>query len=134
EALQDVKQLADIIAAQHATSAVYEGTGTNTASVVSAGSGSVPPRPRRGVTIVGAALGVAGLARGGLLDDGRVSAPRRRGGPGRRDERRGTGRGERARGARLARHHVEARRMRNLDQRRSAIRNDADQDRGPSVR
>src|SRR5262249_45169826 len=54
EALQDVKQLADIIAAQHASS-MYEGTGTNAASVVSAGPTSVPERPKRGITMVGAA-------------------------------------------------------------------------------
>jgi serine/threonine-protein kinase len=67
EALQDIKQLADVIAAQHSSSSMYEGTITNGAGL-STGSGIIqaPPKRRWAGAVAGllAALAAAG---GGLL-------------------------------------------------------------------
>jgi serine/threonine-protein kinase len=77
EALQDVKQLADIIAAQQSSS-LYEGTvTTGTSTILSSPGHSASARPaRRGSAIWALAIAVAAVGGGGIWYMNRVSAAR----------------------------------------------------------
>jgi serine/threonine-protein kinase len=67
EALQDVKQLADIIAAQQAAnSSLYEGTLTTGTGMMAPGASStIPPTKRSNAGVIVAIVGVAALGAGG---------------------------------------------------------------------
>jgi serine/threonine-protein kinase len=66
EALQDIKQLADVIAAQHSSS-MYEGTITNGAGMATGSGITQAPPKRRGAGVVAALLAIAVAGAGVML-------------------------------------------------------------------
>ena len=66
EALQDIKQLADVIAAQHSSS-MYEGTITNGAGMATGSGITQAPPKRRGAGVIAALLAVAVAGAGVML-------------------------------------------------------------------
>lgn len=72
EALQDIKQLADVIAAQQ----LYEGTGTGTGGTANAASFSMlPPPPKKSAAPYVAVAAVAALGAGAFFFFGRAPGP-----------------------------------------------------------